>query len=175
MRKDQLVVFISTPAIGNLVPVVEFAVRLTQRSPGLSAVVLVINLPQRPLLSTYVQSRAATAPAPRFVHLPAVDWPSPDEFQSSVGFISVYIEKHKPLVKRALADLESDSARVLALFVDMFCTPMADAAEELGIPCYLFFASPASFLGFVVHLTELEGRTASESGELASELSIPSL
>lgn len=171
MRKGQLV-FISTPAIGNLVPMVELTVRLTRRDPRLSAAILVITIPQRPIVSNFVQSRAA-APSLRFVHLPAADPPSPDEFQSSIGYISVYVQKHKPLVKQALADLMSESARVLALFVDMFCTPVADAAEELGIPSYLFFASPASFLGFVDHMKELEGEMAPEQGGMDSDLSIP--
>ncbi|OWM66907.1 hypothetical protein CDL15_Pgr018396 [Punica granatum] len=90
-------------------------------------------------------------------------------------YISVYIQKHKPLMKQALANLEAESPRVAALFVDMFCTPLADVADELSIPCYLFFASPASFLGFMVHLSESEGQTGSESGQLAydTELLIP--
>ncbi|KAE8723297.1 putative UDP-glucosyltransferase [Hibiscus syriacus] len=37
----------------------------------------------------------------------------------------------------------------------MFTTSMIDVANQLGIPCYLFFASPACFLGFMFHLPEL--------------------
>ncbi|PKI38321.1 hypothetical protein CRG98_041279 [Punica granatum] len=175
MAKAQLA-FISNPAVGNLVPIVEFAVRLTSRDPRLSAAILIVTLPQRPIVSAYVQSCAATAiPGVRFVHLPAVDPPTPDQFLSSIGYISVYIQKLKPLVKQALANLGAESPRVAALFVDMFCTPLADVADELSIPCYLFFASPASFLGFMVHLSESEGQTGSDSGESAydTELSIP--
>ncbi|KAK9062360.1 hypothetical protein SSX86_019546 [Deinandra increscens subsp. villosa] len=34
----------------------------------------------------------------------------------------------------------------------MFCTSMIDVANDLNIPCYLYFASPAAYLGFVLHL-----------------------
>ena len=98
-------VFISTPAIGNLVPTVEFANVLTKHHPQLSATILIIPLPQRPIVNTYVQSRAYSSTNLRFLHLPTVDPPTPDQYQSSVGFISLFIQKHGPHVKDAFLKL----------------------------------------------------------------------
>ncbi|KAB1997189.1 hypothetical protein ES319_D12G008200v1 [Gossypium barbadense] len=54
----------------------------------------------------------------------------------------------------------SNTTSVAALFVDMFTTSMIDVAQDLGIPCYLFFASSASFLGFMLHLPALDTQLA---------------
>jgi hypothetical protein len=179
------VVFISTPGFGNLVPVVEFAQRLIDHDRRFSATVLIITMPQRPLVSTYVQSRAASPAANtiRFLHLPAVeDLPSPDHFDSSIGFMCCLIEKHRSHVKHAITDLmatesNSDSPvrRVAGLFVDMFCTSMIDVAKELNLACYLFFASPATFLSFMLHLPVLDIQLTADLAKLETQLVIPAI
>lgn len=173
-------VFISTPAIGNLVPTVEFAQHLLHHHPRFSVTILLVSMPQRVLVNTYTQSLPATATHNiRFIHLPTVDPPSQDEFQSSVGYVSLLIHKHKPHVKRAIASLagtesasESPAARVSGLFVDMFCTSMIDVADELGIPCYLFFQSPVTFLGFMLDLPSLDPQLVTGFSDSDTELSI---
>ncbi|PSS11078.1 UDP-glycosyltransferase [Actinidia chinensis var. chinensis] len=174
MKKNAQVIIIPTPGIGNLVPAVEFAHHLIHREHRLSATVLVIPIPHRPQVTAYVNARAATTEV-QFLHLPPVDLPTPDQFQTSLGFVSVLIEKHKAHVKDIMADLVSstqpDSVPLAGLFIDMFCTPMIDVAGEIGVPCYLFFASPASFLGFMLHLPTLHAQLATDSD---TELTIPS-
>ncbi|PON54009.1 UDP-glucuronosyl/UDP-glucosyltransferase [Trema orientale] len=173
------VFFLSNPEIGNLVPTVQFAQRLLNHRPGLfSATVFIIPLPQRPLVNTFVQSLPNAVPNIRFLHLPPVDLPSPDQLPSSeIGHISLLVEKQKPHVKRAIEDLhsaesDSNSGRVAALFVDMFCTSMIDLAGDLGVPCYLFYASPATFLGFMLELQVLDPQLSSDS--VTHELRLPS-
>ncbi|XP_057971528.1 UDP-glycosyltransferase 43-like [Malania oleifera] len=172
------VAFIATPAVGNLVPAVEFAQRLIDRDPRISATILIITIPQRPIVTEYAASRPASAPPGlRFVHLPPVDPPPPDHFQSSIGFISILIERHKPHVKRALADVvssDSDSVSLACLFLDMFSTTMIDVALELGVPSYLYFASPAGFLGLMLHLPTIDSLISGELDDSDSELIIPS-
>lgn len=173
------VVFLATPAIGNLVPAVEFAQRLANHDPRFRSTVLVITDPHRPLVSSYIHSRAATTASSgagnlRFVHLPQADPPHPSEYQSAFAYVSLHIANHAPLVKQAMMNLRSTGTRVAALFLDMFTVPMADVARELGIPHYLFFASPASFLGFMLYLLDPEARKAIESGDMSTELPIPS-
>ncbi|KAM3742008.1 hypothetical protein ACB098_07G039900 [Castanea mollissima] len=180
------VVLIATPAFGNFVPIVEFAQRLIDHDPRFSATILVITMPGRPLLDTSIQSRVATSATNiKFVHLPTVDHPSPDQSQIFVSHVSSLVEKQKPNVKQAITNLmateldsdnsESNSVPQLAgLFVDMFCTSIIDVAKELDIPCYLYFASPASFLSFLLHLPILDTQfTTSELAELDTELVIP--
>ena len=70
------VVLIATPGFGNFVPIVEFAQRLIDHDPRFSATILIITMPGRPLLDTYIQSRVATSATKiKFVHLPTVDHP----------------------------------------------------------------------------------------------------
>lgn len=178
------VVFIPTPGIGNMVPIVEFAQRLIDHDPRFSATILIVNMPQRTLVNNYVQSRAASATTNgiQFLHLPTVDPPT-EQFQSAIAFICVLIERHKLHVKQAITSLmepaaESESnnspARVAGFFVDMFSTSMIDVANELHIPCYLYFASPATFLGFMLHLPILDTQlSAAKLAALDTELVIP--
>jgi len=169
------VVFIATPALGNLVPLVQFANLLTKHDPRFSATVLTIFMPQRPRINAYVQAHASSAANLRILHLPAVDPPPPDQYQSSIAFLSLHLHNHKHHIKNALlsllpSDSNSDSphsVRLAALFVDMFSTTLIDVAAELALPCYLYFASPASFLGFTLHLPR------GDSLESESEFAIP--
>jgi len=166
------VVFVSIPAIGNIVPIVEFANLLIKHNPQFSATILIITMPQRPLVNTYIQSRPSSATNIRFLHLPTVDPPTPDQYQTSIAFISLLIQKHKNNIKDALLNITltesgSDSVKLVALFVDMFSTTIIDVAVEISVPCYLFFASPASFLGFMLHLPRVE------SVESKNEFKIP--
>lgn len=185
MRKLNLV-FTSTPGIGNLVPVVEFARLLTNRDRRFSATVLIITIPERPIVNSYIQTRGTALSVHEnddvnFLHLPTVDPLSADEYQSSLGYLCKLIEKHKPHVKHAIANLMatesgSDNAvsvRVAGLFVDMFCTSMIDVANELGIPSYLCFASPASFLGFLLYFPTLDAQLATEFVDSDTELIVP--
>ncbi|KAH7544882.1 UDP-glycosyltransferase 43 [Ziziphus jujuba] len=178
-EKLQLV-FISYPGIGNLVPTVEFAQHLLNHHPQFSVTILLINKHRRPIVDTYSQSISATSTNIRFIHLPTVHPPSHDQFQSSFGYVCLLIHNHKPQVKSAIADLigtesPSDSpARVAAVFVDMFCTSMIDVANELGVPCYLFFQSPASFLGFMIDLPDLDPKLVTGFSDSDTELSIRS-
>ncbi|KAF4384461.1 hypothetical protein F8388_019864 [Cannabis sativa] len=183
------VVFLSNPEIGNLVPTVQFAQRLLHHHPSFSATILLITVPQRPVVNTFIQSLPTIAPNIQLVHLPHVDTPTPDQIAtftlanishhphldapstgstSELGYISLLIKKQMPNVRQIMTDLNSTksgskSGRVVALFVDMFCTPMIDVADELGIPCYLFFASPATFLGFMLELPTLDPQHIFES------------
>ncbi|XP_030467462.1 UDP-glycosyltransferase 43-like [Syzygium oleosum] len=177
-RGEVEVLFVATPAIGNLVPAVEFARRLADHDPRFHSTVLIVTDPHRPLISSYACSRTAASSSGagnlRFVHLPQADPPHPSEYQSAFAYVSLHIANHAPLVKQAIVNLRATGTQVAALFLDMFTTPMADVARELGIPHYLFFASPASFLGFTLYLLDPEARKAIESEDMSTELPIPS-
>nr|XP_017235634.1 PREDICTED: anthocyanidin 3-O-glucosyltransferase 2-like [Daucus carota subsp. sativus] len=180
MKKTANIVFIAAPTIGNLVPAVEFATQLTNTYPCLKATVLVITMSTRPLIDTFVDSRAnVNAGNVSFVYLPPTEPPSPDQYNSFVGFMSLSIEKQKTHVKNALVDLmqtrsePTNSVVPLAgLFVDMFCTSMIDVANEVGVNSYVYFASPASFLGFMLHLPVLT-KLSAELDDSDAELRIP--
>ncbi|KAM1684813.1 hypothetical protein ACFXTN_032842 [Malus domestica] len=119
------VVFISTPGIGNLVPLVEFAQLLVNHDRRLHATILIITMSQRPIVNAYIQSRVATSTSITFLRLPSVDPPSPDQYGSTMGYISLLIQNHKPHVKNAITKLmsshsaesnSSNSDRVVGVF-----------------------------------------------------------
>ncbi|XP_071731826.1 UDP-glycosyltransferase 43-like [Rutidosis leptorrhynchoides] len=157
--KQAEVAIIATPTIGNLTPAVEFATHLINHHPNrISVTILTISIPQWPLVNDYIQSRTSTNHI-RFIQLDPPELPPPDQYNSSIELISLHIQNHKPIVKQTLQNLP-----FVTLFVDMFCTSMIDVANELNIPCFLFFASPAGYLSFVLHLTTLsESEPESES------------
>lgn len=100
------VVFIPTPGnLGNLVPTVEFARHLTLHDPRFSATVFMINISERPIVDAYIQSCSATATATNlnFINLPPVEEPpSPDEYQTSLGYTCLLIAKYTVHVKDAI-------------------------------------------------------------------------
>ncbi|XP_023519630.1 UDP-glycosyltransferase 43-like [Cucurbita pepo subsp. pepo] len=153
-------VFICNPAIGNLVPAVEFAVRLVHHDPRFLATFLALDIPGRPLVNAYTQSRfsASTSQNIQFIAIPSAQPPSPALFHSHIAYLSLYFESYKPHVKQAIIDLHNpqNSARVVGVFVDMFTTAFIDVANDLQIPSYLFFASPATFLSLMVQLPKMD-------------------
>nr|QOI79385.1 UDP-glycosyltransferase [Rheum palmatum] len=146
MKKTELV-FLPAPAPGHLVSTVEFSKRLIARDARLTVTILVISSP--------FSRGAQTNPSPgiRYVTLPQVDVPQHLMKDSIEHTISVYIASHAPHVRDAVAALQTESTvHVAGLFLDMFCTPMIDVANELGLPSYVFFCSSAGFLGLLLHL-----------------------
>ncbi|XP_062079768.1 UDP-glycosyltransferase 43-like [Humulus lupulus] len=150
------VFLIATPAIGLLTPTVELARRLVDRFPGrLSAIVLLISVPQWPTVHSYVQSLHATSsPNLSFLILPAMEPPSTDQFPSYVANVTALVDQQKVNIKDAIV-AESKKRRVVGLIVDLFCTFVTDVANDLGIPSYLFYASPAAFFSYELEMSNL--------------------
>ncbi|KAL8246500.1 hypothetical protein R6Q59_007716 [Mikania micrantha] len=111
--------------MGNLLPVVEFAIHLVNHHHHhhrrISVTILTISMPQWPLIDHYVRSHTPTDHI-RLIQLPPADTPSPDQYTSRIEFISLYIQNHRPMVQQTLATIEP----LVGLFVDMFCTSMID-------------------------------------------------
>ena len=172
--------FITYPGMGHIVAMVEFAHHLINHDPRFSITILIITMPERMLVNTYIQSRAATSASTniRFVHLPTLETPTPDHGSQTdpLCLISSFIEKHKPHFKQEITSLMATELdrRFVGLFIDMFCTSMVDVASELDIPCYLYFPSPATFLGFMLHLPILDTQLTTELVDLDTELVVPS-
>ncbi|KAI3794708.1 hypothetical protein L1987_37341 [Smallanthus sonchifolius] len=163
------VAIIAAPPMGNLLPAVEFATHLTNHR--ISVTILIISMPQWPLIHDYIRSHTSTQHI-RFIQLPPAHTPPPNQYNARIEFTSLYIQNHKPIVKQTLKTVsDSVSAPLAGFFVDMFCTSMIDVANDLAIPCYLYFASPAAYLGFILHLTTLPD---TESVNSANELTVPS-
>ncbi|EPS57759.1 hypothetical protein M569_17058, partial [Genlisea aurea] len=72
-------------------------------------------------------------------------------------FIKKKSTNQKPAVRDAVAGaLNGRESNIPAgIVVDMFCTTMADVAEEFGIPSYVYFTCGAANLGMMFHAQSL--------------------
>ncbi|XVF71132.1 hypothetical protein PTKIN_Ptkin12aG0011300 [Pterospermum kingtungense] len=161
MKKAELV-FIPWPAMGHLVPAVGLAKRMVDLNPHLSITLIIINSPYDPKVNPYIDSLTAnttfTNTRIKFIVLPT---PETDKNVPSLEFMSSVAQSLIPLVKEAVTNIVQfstsvlDSPRLAGIVVDMFFLPLLDLADDFGVPKYVFYASPASFLGFQFYMQAL--------------------
>ena len=186
MKKAELI-FIPGPAIGHLVPAMEFAKLLVDRDDRFSITVLIMKLPvEFSALEDYLHTLSASISGSgriRIVHLPRLDFSNPSSSSSSSSssspayFFYTCIENQKPLVRDAVKQLaRTESTQLAGLVVDMLCSPMVDVGTEFGVPSYVFFPSGAAFLGLMLHfqaLNDHQGVDITEFGDSDAELPVP--
>nr|BAF75900.1 glucosyltransferase [Cyclamen persicum] len=177
MEKAELA-FIPMPVAGHLAPMVELATALTTRDGRISVTVFIMEFPFQSMLNSYTQSLLSNPPPPRvrFVHL-TLDEPATEDIRSKPGsfWLIDLIRINKSLVKDFYS---SDSTRyeLAAFVVDMFCSPFAEVAIELGVPDYVFFTCNAGFLSLAFYLQviqDYQNRDIAEFQDSDSELSVP--
>ena len=174
MKKVELI-FVPLPAIGHLVSFVEFAKLLVGRDDRISVTLLIMKPPmEHSALTNYIHSVSASDSI-RFLHLPEPD-PSSSSSSPNLVFINM-IQRQKPLVRDAVYKLiRGEPGRLAGIVIDMFCTPMIDVANEVGVPSYLFFPSSAACLSFMLHFQALKDHHGVDVTEFAgsdAELAIP--
>ncbi|KAK7820501.1 udp-glycosyltransferase 71e1 [Quercus suber] len=104
--------FVPTPSISHLIPMVELAKLFTERDDRLMIKIFIMKQPSDSKPKTPTQRCSFQAYSCR---------------------------------------ASSDTSRVAAFVLDMFCTPMIDVANEFGIPTYIYFTSSANALGFTFY------------------------
>ncbi|KAM5551014.1 putative UDP-glucose flavonoid 3-O-glucosyltransferase 3 [Rosa sericea] len=179
MKQSAELVFIPSPGIGHLVATVEVAKLLLSRDDQLFITVLVIKFPfSTDGTDAYVESFADSSISHRikFINLPQQNMET--QGNSTINFFN-FIDNQQTNVKDVVAKLiESETKTRLAGFViDMFCTSMIDVANELGVPTYMFFTSPASMLGLMFHLQALRddhNKDCIEFKDSTADLVVPS-
>ena len=148
--------FIPSPSISHLIPMVELAKLLTERDDRLMIKIFIMKQPSDSKVSAYIESLNSSSISNR---IKFIDLPAEDEPTTSFNFFS-FIESQKPLLKDVLSKLtlaesSSNTSRVAAFVLDMFCTPMIDVANEFGIPTYIYYTSSANALGFTFYFQTL--------------------
>ncbi|KAK6141177.1 hypothetical protein DH2020_025079 [Rehmannia glutinosa] len=124
---------------------------------------------------SYADLLSASSSTPRlnFFHLPPTD-PTPEWSSKTRGY---FIHNLVLSQKSNISDfLRSRRPNVIGVVVDMLCTSMIHVAEDLEIPAYIFFTSPASFLGAMLHCQTLhdeQNQDVSELRNVETELLIP--
>nr|UUY86290.1 anthocyanidin-3-glucoside rhamnosyltransferase 2 [Aglaonema commutatum] len=179
-RRKVTVVFVPLPFIGHLVPAVQMAKQLLggRRRHTFSVTVLTL----RPLvpfgeMASYMDSMASSGLDMHFEELPS---PEGDLVtlgnQSPEAIVSLYVERYRPCVRDAVARLSLGVDRpVGAMMMDLFCTALIDVATELGIRPYIYFASSASMLGFMLYTPTLDVLVPSGVEEIGHPIDIPGL
>ena len=135
---------------------VELAKLLTERDDRLMIKFFIMKQPSDSKVSAYIEWLNSSSISNRiqFINLPSEDEPT-----TSFDFFS-FIESKKPQLKDVLSKLtlvesSSNTSRVAAVVLDIFYTPMIDAANEFGIPTYIYYTSGANFLGLIFHIQTL--------------------
>nr|XP_043611688.1 UDP-glycosyltransferase 71E1-like [Erigeron canadensis] len=166
-------VFIPFPLAGHLPSMVELAKLLLDREPRLSVSIILMNPSSQ---SYYDQVTQDSTPRLRFIDIPCDETAKSHVIPNT--FLNAFIEYHKTHVKKIVQDIvSSSSARLVGFVVDMFCVPMTDVANELGVPTFTYFASGAATLGTMFYLQDkrdYEGYDATEFADPGLKLSIPS-
>ena len=148
--------FIPTPSVGHLIPMVELAKLLTEREDKIMIKVIIMKQLSDSKVSAYIESLNSSSTNNR---IQFIDLPAEEEPTTSFNFFS-FIESQKPLLKVVLSKLilaksSSNTSQVAAFVLDMFCTPMIDVANEFGIPTYIYYTSSANALGFTFYFQTL--------------------
>lgn len=160
MDNTQHLVFIPWPLMGH-VQIVELAKIIVDREPGISVTVLLMQLPayKDTVSSSFLNSLPATgststaASRLNFLELPPAN-PTAEWSSKTRGY---FVHNHVQSQRSNVEDfVKSHKPNVVGFVVDMLCTGMIDVAEKFQLPSYVFFTSPASFLGSMIHFQTLQ-------------------
>ncbi|GKD31395.1 UDP-glycosyltransferase 71E1, partial [Tanacetum coccineum] len=173
MKTSELV-FIPSPGAGHLPPTVELAKLLLDRDDHLSVTIIIMKL--------FVGAKHDTGTPISTDRLRYIDIPCDESTMALITpetFLFTFVEYNKNHVRNIVREnvIESNSVRLAAFVLDMFCMGMADVANEFGVPTYNYFTSGASMLGLMFDLQakrDEEGHDVTELKDSGLELSIPS-
>ncbi|KAL9272481.1 UDP-glucose flavonoid 3-O-glucosyltransferase 6-like protein [Drosera capensis] len=158
MTKLELV-FVPTPAMGLITPIVEVAKRLVRRDERISITILLFKLPMFDI-SSYVKSLDANPyflnKRIEFLQLPEQEKPTGQAPSAGPPDFQQILIQSRPVIKQSVEEHAIGSGTRLAGFVvDLFCSSVMAVADELSIPSYILFASGSSLLGLLCHFQHL--------------------
>ena len=166
---DPTVVLVPIWGVGHFIPMIEAGKRLLARSTRrLTLTVLIMPAPSEKRASEIADhireveaESAALGLAIRFHHLPAAAEPPPavatTYYSGPEEFISLNVHPYVPHVTAAVAGL---TCPVAAVVVDIFCTPLLDAAHGLAVPAYVYLICSAAMCALLLHSPALDDEAA---------------
>ncbi|CAH2060119.1 unnamed protein product [Thlaspi arvense] len=177
MRNAELI-FIPTPTVGHLVPVLEFAKRLIDQDDRIRITIVLMKLQGQSHLDTYVKSIASSQPFVRFIDVPELEEKPTLVAQSVEAFVYDFVEKNIPLVRNIvngiLSSPASDGVTVKGIVADFFCLPMIDVAIHVNLPFHVFLTTNSGFLAMMQYLADRHSKDSSVFVRNSEEvLSIP--
>nr|XP_043606882.1 UDP-glycosyltransferase 72B1-like [Erigeron canadensis] len=165
------VAFISSPGMGHITPLLEFAFHLvTQHS--IQVTFLVITIGSSDAQNNYIK---ALSPHP---DLHIVDLPPANmsgiltDDMTAVAHLSLIVQESiRPLHSMLL---RLNRTKVLtAMVIDIFCTPVFEVCKDLSIPIYSYFTASATLLTFSLYLPTLDREVEGEFMDLLEPVKVP--
>ncbi|KAL6907394.1 hypothetical protein ACP4OV_002433 [Aristida adscensionis] len=177
MAKPTLVL-VPVWGVGHFEPMLEAGKRLLSRGAGTFTItVLVMPLPHNAKRTAEIAEVIRKVEDSgldniRFRHLPAAE--PPTDHSGIEEFISRYVRRYTPHVRAAVAGL---ACPVAAVVVDIFCTPLFDAARELAVPAYVYFIGSAAMCALLLRSPALDEEAGDgvEFGEADGGVDVPGL
>ncbi|KAJ8497883.1 hypothetical protein OPV22_008435 [Ensete ventricosum] len=142
------VVMLSSPGMGHLIPLAEFARCLAVHHGFSVTLVATADFASSSGYRAFVDS---LPPGVASVTLPPVDVP---DGMGITATISLAIVESLPALRRIVSGLKR-TVRLVAFVADLFGTDTFDLASEFDIPPFIFFASNLFLLSLSLHLPAL--------------------
>ncbi|KAL3633841.1 hypothetical protein CASFOL_022603 [Castilleja foliolosa] len=179
-EKKSTLVFIPFPILSHQAAAIHTANLMVDRDERLSVTIILMKIPIDPKIGSHSNNNTNNNnPRINFVELPQ-DYSKFTEWSKSPkSFVVNFMESQKGLVKDAVANMirgSKSSCKLAGFVVDMFCTPMIEVADEIGVPSYIFFTCSASVLGLFFNLQRLSDEQnwdLSEEDNSDATVSIP--
>lgn len=163
------IVFLSSPGMGHIIPLLELAKRLvTYHDFHVSFLVITTNeasAAQEQLL------RSPTLPSGLdIVELPPVDvFSLTTDDMLVLTRVCVIVEESLKSLKHVLVELRN----IKALVVDLFCTQAFQVCRELSIPVYSFCTGSIALLTLSLYLPTLDREVDGEFVDLPEPIKVP--
>ncbi|KAL2317506.1 hypothetical protein Fmac_031382 [Flemingia macrophylla] len=153
MTKKAELIFFPLPSIGHLASFLKLAQLLINRHSHLSITILCMQHPY-PSSHAYIRSLTSSHPQIQAVDLPHVEPPPQELLRSPPHYMRTFIHILMPHVKATVHNIltSSHSNHVIGLVLDVFCLPLIDVGNDLGVPSYLFMPSNVGFLSLMLSL-----------------------
>ncbi|KAM0050346.1 putative hydroquinone glucosyltransferase [Helianthus debilis subsp. tardiflorus] len=169
MEKPAHIAIVPSPGMGHLIPLVEFAKKLTAQH-NLSATFIIPN--EGPLSHSQCEFLDSLPNAINYTLLPPVNFDDLPQDTKIETRISLMVSRSVTALHATLSSMMADK-NIVALFVDLFGTDAFDAAVELGVPRYLFFPAAAMTLSLCLHLPKLDQTVSCEYRDVPDPIQIP--
>ncbi|WVZ83307.1 hypothetical protein U9M48_030469 [Paspalum notatum var. saurae] len=171
------VVLVPVWGVGHFVPMIEAGKRLLAAARGggrpLTLTLLIMPAPTEKRASEIAdhirdveQDSESSGLGIRFLYLPAAPAPPPAAgagagYSGPEEFISLSMQQYAPHVRAAVAGL---LCPVAAVVVDLFCTPLLDAAHGLGVPAYVYLICSAAMCALLLRAPALDDEASAAGG-----------
>ncbi|CAK8560709.1 unnamed protein product [Lathyrus sativus] len=164
-----LVAMVSSPGMGHLIPMIEFAKRLTNHH-NLPVTFIIPSDAPPSKAQTIVLSSLPSAIS--HIFLPPVNLSDLPPNTKPEPLMTLTILRSLPSLHQTLLSLMTFH-RLSALLVDLFSNDAMNTAAELDIPSYIFFPTTANNLSLSLYLPKLDQKFRSEFRDIHEPLNIP--